>query len=1008
MAKFQVRARAVDMLGRQQIAGVPTALHELFKNAHDAYAERCEADFFRGQRTLILRDDGYGMTLEEFQARWLALGTDSRLKANDQNEVHWTGPRNADRRPIMGEKGIGRLAIGTIAPLTLIMTRAVRPGEDGLVFHELVTSLVCWQLFEIPGIDVSEIDIPIETISEGRLPSADVIQSMVARVRENLKALSVPTNKGIGKEITENLDFAEIDPAAIDAGLRSVLEEDFDDSLSLVGTGYGTHFVLFPTDEGLETDIDQSSKSTRFKTTVYTAPPLRKILLGFSNTVLPNTEPRLSVQFRDHRQNGVTNEIIGPKEFFTPEEYKIADHHIEGSFDEFGHFSGSVSVFNTEREPYELSWPETKGPSACGPFRIHIGYVPGSAWESSLAQTTYDNLSAKLNSLGGIYIYKDGIRVLPYGTTDTDFLNIERRRTMSASDWFFSYRRMIGVIEVSHLQNPGLMEKAGREGFRENKAFREFRAILEHFFQSLAMDFFRKTGERSSVYDAEKKRRETDFQLLKKREKNTRIKKQKFEDALDELFERLETGKHRHALATVKSDLNRAIEHLETLTQNEFSRVAFSMEEELHEALDTQEQKLSLSKPRGLAFSKKVEASYATLGDIIAQFRTKEILPLRKEIASRFSELRREMGVVQERQRRALEHIQSEGNASRATLREMRTKTEASLASLDKVIRSSLREQAAELGNTVELISKEISRNPIDELSDEEAFDVQRRWEERIESSLEQQKETLSALQDQLASLVEAVANGETLDATTAALERKVQELSEQLSTYSDFAQAGMAVGIIGHEMDNVIDGIRIQLSALAPWARGTPEIKDIHDALRGYFQELDGHLELFDPLSRRSRRANTPLHGNIIEKYVNEAFHARLNEQKVELQVTEKFRSQSLSGFHSAFLAAIINIVDNALFWISFDPKSERWIRLDATEGGIAISNGGPPVPLRMVDRIFEFGVSTKPGGRGMGLAISREALRRIGHDLYLSEPYKQSSPKFIIEPIEINDDDD
>ena len=34
------------MLGRQQIAGVPTAIAELFKNAHDAYADRVEADYF--------------------------------------------------------------------------------------------------------------------------------------------------------------------------------------------------------------------------------------------------------------------------------------------------------------------------------------------------------------------------------------------------------------------------------------------------------------------------------------------------------------------------------------------------------------------------------------------------------------------------------------------------------------------------------------------------------------------------------------------------------------------------------------------------------------------------------------------------------------------------------------------------------------------------------------------------------------------------------------------------
>ena len=54
------------MLGRQQIAGVPTAISELFKNAHDAYADYAIVDYYRSDRLFILRDDGIGMTEEDF------------------------------------------------------------------------------------------------------------------------------------------------------------------------------------------------------------------------------------------------------------------------------------------------------------------------------------------------------------------------------------------------------------------------------------------------------------------------------------------------------------------------------------------------------------------------------------------------------------------------------------------------------------------------------------------------------------------------------------------------------------------------------------------------------------------------------------------------------------------------------------------------------------------------------------------------------------------------------
>src|ERR1700752_2838137 len=112
MARFRVRARTVDMLGRQQIAGIPTAISELFKNAHDAYAKNVEVDYLRDDDLLILRDDGLGMTHEDFENRWLMLGTESKIAPPTLTPP----PRDPDqpKRPILGEKGIGRLAIAII------------------------------------------------------------------------------------------------------------------------------------------------------------------------------------------------------------------------------------------------------------------------------------------------------------------------------------------------------------------------------------------------------------------------------------------------------------------------------------------------------------------------------------------------------------------------------------------------------------------------------------------------------------------------------------------------------------------------------------------------------------------------------------------------------------------------------------------------------------------------------------------------------------------------------
>ncbi len=145
---FRTRARTVDMLGRQQIAGIPTAISELFKNAHDAYADRVEIDYYRSDGLFVLRDDGVGMSRDDFISRWLTIGTESKF---DPGQSPPRDPRK-NIRPMLGEKGIGRLAVATIGPQLLVLTRPKTDGSGS----ELTAAFLNWSIFEWPGIDLEE------------------------------------------------------------------------------------------------------------------------------------------------------------------------------------------------------------------------------------------------------------------------------------------------------------------------------------------------------------------------------------------------------------------------------------------------------------------------------------------------------------------------------------------------------------------------------------------------------------------------------------------------------------------------------------------------------------------------------------------------------------------------------------------------------------------------------------------------------------------------------------
>ncbi len=416
MAKVRFAARAVDMLGRQQVAGIPTAIHELFKNAHDAYAHNVEVDYWRRDALLLLRDDGVGMTTRDFEDRWLSIATDSKAEGGTMAPL--PSPVDGVRsRPVLGEKGIGRLSMATLGPLVLILTKAL--SED----QAITAALVHWRLFEVPGIWGDMVDIPIERHQGDRLPDAELMDRLKNVVLSNAEALGRISPSPVFEAVRADVRAFDIDIGSFYAAVGG-------QRLDLPQVS-GTHFLIKPTDRIIERDIDDEDRDV--------ASPLRRTLLGFANTMLPGLPPpSVATAFRDHRTDGTVDDIIGAESFFTPSEFDEADHRVVGSFDDYGRFRGSVGVFGTESQHYDVVWKEAAGQATlCGPFDLAFGYVMGNARDSRLDPEQHARMMAKLDKIGGIYLYRDGIRILPYGNSDYDFLHIEVRRNRQMARSFF-------------------------------------------------------------------------------------------------------------------------------------------------------------------------------------------------------------------------------------------------------------------------------------------------------------------------------------------------------------------------------------------------------------------------------------------------------------------------------------------------------------------------------------------------------------------------------------------
>ena len=79
-----------------------------------------------------------------------------------------------------------------------------------------------------------------------------------------------------------------------------------------------------------------------------------------------------------------------------------------------------------------------------------------------------------------VYLYRDEIRVYPYGDPEDDWLNMDVFRGTGKVGDFFSNDQVVGWVEISQEDNPNLRDKTNREGLIERgNAVRDFVGLIQ-------------------------------------------------------------------------------------------------------------------------------------------------------------------------------------------------------------------------------------------------------------------------------------------------------------------------------------------------------------------------------------------------------------------------------------------------------------------------------------------------------------------------------------------------
>jgi signal transduction histidine kinase len=109
---------------------------------------------------------------------------------------------------------------------------------------------------------------------------------------------------------------------------------------------------------------------------------------------------------------------------------------------------------------------------ACGEF-----YLTFYVWDRSFLQQS--NISrADLDAMAGVSVFRDKLRVLPYGEAGNDWLELDKERINAPADRI-SNQQIIGFVEIFQEKTPGLRDKTDRQGLIENDAFSDLRALVK-------------------------------------------------------------------------------------------------------------------------------------------------------------------------------------------------------------------------------------------------------------------------------------------------------------------------------------------------------------------------------------------------------------------------------------------------------------------------------------------------------------------------------------------------
>ena len=436
-------ARLITMLGDQLIKNEIIALVELIKNSYDADASWVKVSFINfasdysltSTSKIIIEDDGCGMNADILKKHWLNPATPDKLRRKKINAKTEKG------RILQGEKGIGRFAIFKLGKTIKITTRRQRQDAKGYFIDEgdeVENTLVY---------DFSKYD---DNFLKENGQEKDLFL-------ENLQVefSQAPPTALVSKDIILGTTRRKRRPYGTIIEISNLKTKWSDLRVERVQKEVGKLQPIF-------------SKDTYDDFGVWI----------YKDNQLTESQDRYKEQL---------NYCLATKSVFkvTDGRYFSEDNSINFNINgQNVHLSFEDSDINGLKQFKKFNKPEYR--TECGSFRFEFYIFDFNVDSGNPSKYFLDNDEKKIIREHRIYLYRDGLRVMPYGDPEDDWLRIDITRGTVRADEFLSNDQVVGCVYISQAENPKLIDKTNREGLIEDgQALDDFITVLQLILQYL-------------------------------------------------------------------------------------------------------------------------------------------------------------------------------------------------------------------------------------------------------------------------------------------------------------------------------------------------------------------------------------------------------------------------------------------------------------------------------------------------------------------------------------------